>query len=126
MTDTGWTCNCDYEAPEFHCEDLRKARKQHRCTECFCTIHSGELYEHVIGKWEGAIDTFNTCAHCLQARRFYRNNNCGCFSYGSLWEDLEEMAFELYPGTGLKFHAYRLFAKYQQRRNSRFKEQRLL
>lgn len=61
-------CFSDFEYPEFYEAKIHKARKQHKCMECFRLIEVGEQYEHVAGKWGGEFETFKTCRVCLSLR----------------------------------------------------------
>lgn len=102
MTDA---CYCDYEPPEAHSRSLRKARKAHRCDECFRSIAPGETYEYVWGKWEGDVSTFKTCPRCLKLREWLQAHvPCFCWAHGNLIEDasntVEDYAHE---APGLRF-----------------------
>jgi hypothetical protein len=55
--------------PDFIRETKRVARKEHQCSDCGETIHPGEEYQHVTGKWEGGIATFKTCEICQLIRK---------------------------------------------------------
>lgn len=105
MTD----CYCDYERPEFYHSETRRARKQHRCTECGRAIQPGEKYEHVRAKWEGDIRTHNTCAHCLALREWVQAHvPCFCWAHGNIEEDAIETALQYaHEAPGLLFGAYR-------------------
>jgi len=84
-------CGCvyvDYDnGPEFMCESIHKARKLHRCGECRRDIRPGELYEHVVGKWDGDFAAVKTCADCQSIRKAFF---CGAWTYGDIMEDLQE------------------------------------
>jgi hypothetical protein len=84
-------CACvyvgDYDGPEFCHAERRRARKTHKCDECWREIVAGETYEHVRGKWDGYMSTFKTCGDCLSIRDSFF---CEGFMYGGLWEDLHE------------------------------------
>lgn len=89
-------CSCDYEPFEFCNIETRKARKEHRCHECYATIPAGETYEHVRGKCEGEIMVFNTCALCLELRRWAQISvPCFCFAYSTLHENIRDMVTEV-------------------------------
>lgn len=85
-------CYCDFEPADFHREQIRTARKAHRCYECSGLIAPGEKYEHVTGKWDGGpIDTFKTCERCYDLRTWVKNNvPCFCWYHGSMKDDAEE------------------------------------
>lgn len=68
-----------------------KARKPHKCYECSRTIEPGERYQRFVGKWEGEIQRYDTCASCEEIRTVF---SCGeGWTWGQLWEDMYELAF---------------------------------
>ena len=75
--------------PDFFTSNLRKARKQHRCYECFRQIEAKEEYENVVGKWDGQISGYKTCSFCLVARKWL-SKECGGYVYSCVLEDLRE------------------------------------
>jgi hypothetical protein len=80
MTDC---CCYDYDPPEFYRAVIRTARHAHRCCECGEEIAPGRKYECVTGKWDGRLDSFKTCARCVNVRTdFFK---CG-FLHGGLVE----------------------------------------
>lgn len=89
-------CMTDYDRPSLYVSENRKARKEHRCLECFRVIHAGEQYQHVRGVWDGEPGTYKTCAHCLVGQKLLQDE-CGGFSHGAIDEDLEEHISELLP-----------------------------
>jgi hypothetical protein len=89
-----YDCSCDYDAPVFYIQEIRKARKVHKCDECAGTVAVGETYEHVRGKWE-YVDTFKTCQRCHNIRQWVKNNvPCLCWSHGNTIEDCREAIVE--------------------------------
>ena len=72
---------------EFTNITVRKARKQHECSECLRPILVGAKYEYAVGKFDGEIWTTHTCLECAEiAEAFY----CDGRMYGGiLWEDME-------------------------------------
>jgi len=46
-----------------------KARKSHKCEECFRWITPGETYHRTAGSWEGDFFTIKACAHCNVFRK---------------------------------------------------------
>jgi hypothetical protein len=66
-------CACgydgDYEPCEFYYEEVRKARKQHRCAECRGPINPGDHYMHRVGKWDGEVSVYKTCQPCMNIIR---------------------------------------------------------
>ncbi len=62
-------CSCeDGDPPEFFTEAKRRARKEHRCDECYRPIAVGDRYQRVSGKWDGTIESFAICIPCQQYR----------------------------------------------------------
>jgi hypothetical protein len=112
-----YDCYCDYDPPEFYRREIRRARKSHKCEECAGKILPGDKYEHVRGKWEGYIDSFNTCEHCVDIRTWVKNNiPCLCWSHGNTIEDckeaIEEASYRANEETkGLRFGFLRRIAK---------------
>lgn len=45
------------------------AKKEHKCEECWRTIHPGEKYERLAGKWEGSFWNMKSCVHCSGFRK---------------------------------------------------------
>lgn len=68
---------------------MRKARKEHRCSECRRTIQPGEQYQYDVTLYEGSMDTNKTCAHCMVARAWLLEN-CGGYIYGEVIEEVQE------------------------------------
>lgn len=46
-------------------EGKRRARKPHRCAECWRTIVPGERYHYTVAIFDGALHTWKCCAHCF-------------------------------------------------------------
>lgn len=42
----------------------RKARKDHKCTNCRCEIKSGTEYTYISGIWNGEPESFKLCENC--------------------------------------------------------------
>lgn len=85
-----FTCGCE-DGPEWVRVKEQRARKPHRCWECGAPIKPGDLYEYVVGKWEGDVSVFRTCEPCADLRDSYAAQGY-CYTYGSLWEDhLDEL-----------------------------------
>lgn len=80
----------DDEPAKFHRKTSRQARKLHTCTECRESIAPGAKYEHVSGCWGSYVDTFKTCASCVEIRDHFA---CNGFIYGQIWEDIKENFF---------------------------------
>lgn len=102
-------CYCDYESPEFYISEIRRARKNHKCDECGCKILPRERYEHVSGKWNGSVGTWNTCCRCLDLREFVVSHvPCSCWSHGNMIEDvLNDADYYCHETVGLQFGALR-------------------
>lgn len=102
-------CFCDYDAPAFYHMEIRRARKPHKCWECGGPILAGEHYEHVRGKWDNMVDTFNTCVRCRDLWTWTKNNvPCLCWAHGNRIDDckeaIEEAAYRAPAETkGLRF-----------------------
>jgi hypothetical protein len=91
MTD----CVCDYDPPEFYHREIRRARKEHKCCECGGRMLPGEQYEHVRGKWDGFVDTYDTCARCCDLWMWTKNNvPCLCWAHHNRIEDCWEAICE--------------------------------
>jgi len=95
----------DGEPPECARQDIRTARKQHKCTECRCTIEPGERYEVISGKWDGEFLRYKTCRKCISLRACITRIELrhGCHDVeavpplGYLMEAAQEM--DMYPTT---------------------------
>ena len=68
-------CSCsinvcyDGDGSEFSRNEIRTAKKEHKCCECKRTIIPGEKYEYTVGKWGGLIGVYKTCNDCLSVRK---------------------------------------------------------
>jgi hypothetical protein len=84
-------CGCVYidvdETSETICQEIRKARKTHKCEECNREIIKGEKYEYLFSKYDGSTDVHKTCLDCLSIRKTFF---CDGWYYGQLWEALFE------------------------------------
>lgn len=67
------------------------ARKEHKCRECWRVIAPGERYHVDRFLWEGKLDTFKVCAHCMVARHWL-SDECGGWLFGEVEEDIREHA----------------------------------
>lgn len=86
-------CYCDFEPAQFYRAARHKSRKARRCSECGRTIAPGEQYEHVHGKWDGEIGTFNTCQRCLALRDLVEAHiPCFCWAHGDVVDGAIETA----------------------------------
>jgi hypothetical protein len=68
----------DGEYPKVFSECTPKARKAHRCTECWGTIEKGETYHRIEGMWD-RWETHKFCMHCKKLRDY--------FSKDCRWDD---------------------------------------
>lgn len=58
----------DAEFPEAYTHKLRKARKEHKCNECFGLIKKGENYHYHSGIWDHEPADFKICLDCESLR----------------------------------------------------------
>jgi hypothetical protein len=66
-----------------------KARKEHKCAECFRAIGIGETYRAEQFVFDGDFINHKTCAHCMVARMWLQAE-CGGWLYGGVEEDIAE------------------------------------
>ena len=68
-----------------------RARKQHRCCECYGIIEPGEKYHVFKGVWDVPM-TFKTCSDCERERENYKSSMCiyDILCFEGLYEDLSE------------------------------------
>lgn len=68
-------CDCSIDidgcGPLAFTEEIRQARKTHRCVECNDIIDVGDYYEYVSGVWENGPASYKTCLTCVQIREDY-------------------------------------------------------
>jgi hypothetical protein len=81
-------------------EELPRARKEHRCTECYRTIHIGENYELTKGCWDGSWSQFRTCMHCVSVRQWL-DTVCNGWEYGGVYDETQEHYWDGYKSVGL-------------------------
>jgi hypothetical protein len=82
-----------------HC-DTRKARKEHRCVECGRTISKAEKYTHEAVIFDGKVDVYKTCRHCMVVRRWL-SAECGGWLYQGVHEDIHEHVIDGFYGKGV-------------------------
>lgn len=66
-----YECVCEpYEGEpcEFMEERTVKARKEHKCGECYDDIKVGEKHQVIAGKADGEFFTMRTCLFCVAER----------------------------------------------------------
>jgi hypothetical protein len=85
----GGTCD---EYPELSETKVKTARVQHKCCECGRLIIKGQSYEHCVMKYEGDWLSYKTCMLCVEIRNVFTCGNGWMFE--SLWNDMEEYAFD--------------------------------
>lgn len=56
------------EYPSAYGQEIRKARKAHRCCECWGTIEAGEQYHYHHGVWDGQGRSYKVCVDCEALR----------------------------------------------------------
>lgn len=77
---------CSGDQPEFCRETARKARKSHKCSECYREIAKHENYREVTGMWDGVFDRYRICCDCVSVYDELVCNAC----YGHLWDAVHE------------------------------------
>lgn len=82
---------------DFYHEAVVKARKVHKCCECGEAIPVGASYQRASGKSEGDVWTAKTCVVCAEIRRAFV---CGSWTFGYLWESIEEGMFPVWDTQG--------------------------
>lgn len=58
---------------DFDTSSKVKARKLHRCCECYGAINRGDTYEKVFVVQDGDASNFKTCQKCAEARDWLVN-----------------------------------------------------
>lgn len=86
MYDSCLDSSYDAEHIEAGSVRIRKARKKHRCSECWELICPGDEYEYVKGLCDGSWFDNKTCMSCKNMRDsiFYG------WTYKHVWFDFEE------------------------------------
>lgn len=88
----------DYEGcNDFYRERVVTARKPHTCCECRETIAPGASYQRASGKSDGDVWTAKTCVLCAEIRKAFV---CGSWTFGLLWESIEEIMFPVWEEKG--------------------------
>ncbi|HNC59759.1 MAG TPA: hypothetical protein PLP33_30335 [Leptospiraceae bacterium] len=78
-------------------EETRKARKAHRCSECYRQILPGETYNWFTGYIDGGFDVYKTCQHCQVAKEWL-NKQCSGYNFTEVQEDITQ---HFYNGHGI-------------------------
>lgn len=77
----------DADPADFLSERWQRSRAPYECVECRRTIAAGERYRYCVLKYEGQIETYRTCAHCVAAEEWLRVH-CHGWLFGEIDEDL--------------------------------------
>ena len=90
-------CSCDIdvyvdEFSEVLRETFQKARKEHKCGECYRTIVKGEEYEKIVTVFDSRLYTYKTCMDCVSVRKQFFTT----FYYESIWEYFREYVSDVY------------------------------
>ncbi|MBD2364466.1 hypothetical protein H6G36_25390 [Anabaena minutissima FACHB-250] len=94
-------CECDLERPDIFEAVHRKARRQHRCSECSRAISNagrnaiapGSKYVAISALWDGHWGNFKQCLDCeAMGDRFMKETDC-CYCVGDLYQDLIDSDF---------------------------------
>jgi hypothetical protein len=59
-------CFYSEESPSFCSNEIRKARKDHKCDFCGKPILKGQQYECATGKWDDGLSVSKICNLCYQ------------------------------------------------------------
>lgn len=114
-------CDYDYDPPEFgSINNVKRARKVHRCDECSGPIFAGESYQRLVGVWDGRFDEYKECAACLNMRAWaVISMPCFCStSIGELHERILDMVRDVAPKVpGFYFEYGRQMVKLKRRRS---------
>jgi hypothetical protein len=86
-------CSEDHDYAEVWCEGTRKARKEHRCEECWRAIPAGTTYVYVSGIYDRAPFSHKIHQACEDLRGFIEDVVCGGHGQvliGELEEEIHE------------------------------------
>lgn len=89
-------CDCDLEPVECYSETkVAKARKNHRCDDCFGAINKGDGYTRVGYVFDGQGRTVKRCGDCQAIRCMIGDieNGCSCLPTHGLCHDLQDEAW---------------------------------
>lgn len=89
-------CYCDFEPADVYTTEERKARREHRCSECRGVIRKGERYQRASMAYEGRWSSYKTCPDCLfviyeVGRTFFKECNGWCHLHEGVIEGLEDL-----------------------------------
>ena len=85
----GCSCEIDMDVSDFSeilFEKIVKARKEHRCHECYTTIKCGDEYYKEKSLYDGTISTHKTCMDC----KSIRDNMVCSFYWGEIMEAVRD------------------------------------
>lgn len=77
---------------EFFSEEVRRARKTYKCSECDREIVPGQKYVVLSGKCEGDLWRERCCEVCNEISKAF---SCDGRSVGNLWEEMDYVMDEL-------------------------------
>ena len=80
------------ESSELFRETKPKARKEHKCGECYRTIEKGERYNRYSVMYEGDFSEHKMCKDCNSVAESYFN----AFIFGEVWEYVRNEIDECY------------------------------
>ena len=85
----------DSETPSVFENKQVKARKKHKCCECYSIIAPGDDYYRAKGCWDGEWLTYKTCAACDQLRHDLNDQYYGMPPFEGLREWVVEAGLEM-------------------------------
>jgi hypothetical protein len=82
------------EQPSAIWERFQRARKPHKCCECYAEILPGDRYQVVSGVWGGEFSNYKSCSPCAWIRNTMRDGGeASCFT--ELKEAMEYSSLDL-------------------------------
>ncbi len=84
-------CGVDYDEPRFYSERVVRARKQHRCCDCYRRIAPGTEYMRCSGMWDVYVSTHHRCLDCVELAEAVAALGCS-WAFGNLHEDAKAAA----------------------------------
>lgn len=110
---------------DFSNQKIVKAKKMHRCCECYGAILPGDQYERTFVVYEGDSSAFKTCLPCKEAQNWLTNDtdwpddidgDGHCYFFTCLKEHLLEQA--RHGSKQYAFKAYRYIVGMDNRRKA--------
>jgi hypothetical protein len=89
-------CSCnieidDYDSPSFFDETIiKRATRQHKCTECKRLIEKNERYSRIVGVWSSKFEVYKTCVDCMSVRSEFFDSG---FPLGAMWNEVTEYIY---------------------------------